>query len=85
MISDHNDICQQTGFTANQDAETSAMAGWVDSSLLAGVREELTSNYGLELSFQEIEDLMEEHGISFGYEREYSVADLIFDSLQGEA
>lgn len=82
MPSDHNDVFQQTGFTANEDTELSSMAGWIDSTLLSGVREELSTNYGLELDFQEIQDIMLEEGIDFGYEVDYSVSDLIWDSLQ---
>ena len=84
-MSDHNDICQESGFTANQDAETNAMAGWIDNSLLTGVIEELSANYSINLDNQEIQDIMEDEGISFGYEGEYSVADLIFDSMREEA
>jgi hypothetical protein len=82
MSSDHNDICLQSGFSANDDAETNALDGWIDHNLLTGVREDLSTNYSLELDFQEIEDMMSEEGITFGYEGDYSVADLIFDSLQ---
>ena len=82
MISDWNDVCQETGFDANTEATESSMLGWIDGSLLAGVRDELSTNYNLELEYKEIEDLMEEHGITFGYEGDYSVADLIWDSLQ---
>lgn len=84
-MSDHNDICQESGFTANQDAETNAMAGWIDNSLLTGVIEELSANYGINLDNQEVQDIMEDEGISFGYEGEYSVADLIFDSMREES
>ena len=85
MISDWNEVCQETGFDANTEAEESSMLGWIDGNMLAGVREELSTNYNLELDYQEIEDLMEDNGITFGYEGEYSVADLIYDSLQEDS
>ena len=84
-MSDHNDICQESGFTANDDAETNTMAGWIDSSLLTGVVEELSSNYSINLDHKEIQDVMEEEGIDFGYEGQYSVADLIFESMKEES
>ena len=81
-MSDFRDVCEETGFTANKDAEQNSMMSWIDSKLISGVKEELASNYNIELEQTEILDLMEEHGIDFGLEGDYSVADLIFESLQ---
>jgi len=83
-MSDHNDVCLQSGFSANDDAEMSLMEGWIDSSLLSGVKDELSAIYNIQLDSQEIQEIMEAEGINFGYEREYSVADLIYESLNME-
>lgn len=82
MASQHNSICEETGFTANDDAEYNAMAGWMDATLLSGVREELNFNHDVDLEYGEIEAIMAEEGIDFGYEGDLSVADLIWDSLE---
>jgi len=83
-MSDHNDVCLQSGFSANDDAEMSLMEGWIDSSLLSGVKDELSAIYNIQLDSQEIQEIMEAEGIDFGYENEYSVADLIYESLNME-
>ena len=82
MSSEYNSVLSETGHNVQDDAATNVMAGWIDKSLMSGVQQELHTNYGLRLEFPEIKDLMEEHGIDFGYEGHYTVADLIWDSLQ---
>ncbi len=84
MPSEYNSVLQETGSTVQDDAATNVMAGWIDATLLEGVQLELVRNYDLKLDFPGILDLMEEHGIDFGYEDKYSVADLIWDALQSE-
>jgi hypothetical protein len=82
MASHYNDVMNSMGSSVQEDAAIEVMAGWIDKSLLKGVQDELTNNYQLKLEFQEISDIMEEEGIDFGYYSEYSVADLIWESLQ---
>jgi hypothetical protein len=72
-----------TGTTPNEDAELETIGSWVDTVLLKDVRETLSQDYGVLLDYQEIQDIMYDSGIDFGYETEYSVADLIWESMHG--
>jgi hypothetical protein len=81
-MSEYNEVMISMGSTVQKDAEIEVMAGWVDKSLLEGVQQELIDTYDLKMQFQEITDIMEEEGIDFGFNTEYSVADLIFDTTR---
>jgi hypothetical protein len=81
-MSEYNEVMISMGSTVQKDAELEVMAGWVDKSLLEGVQQELIDTYDLKMQFQEITDIMEEEGIDFGFNTEYSVADLIFESTR---
>ena len=48
--------------------------------MLKDIRESLSQDYGLILDYQEIQDIMYDTGIDFGYEDEYSIADLIWEA-----
>lgn len=82
MASEYNDVMSTIGSTVQEDAESNTMAGWIDKTLYQGVQSELASSYNLKLESQEIADVMEEHGIDFGRNGDYSVADLIWESIQ---
>ena len=84
MSSDYNDICMDTGFTANDDAESNSMSAWIDKTLVTEVMEDLLEYHNIALEYDEIIDIMEQEGINFGYERDMSVADLIWDSFLTE-
>ena len=81
-MSEYNEVMISMGSTVQKDAEIEVMAGWIDKSLLEGVQQELIDTYDLKMQFQEITDIMEEEGIDFGFNTEYSVADLIFESTR---
>jgi len=83
MASEYNDVMSTIGSTVQEDAESNTMAGWVDKTLLKGVQDELHTSYQIRMEFQEILDMMEEHGIDFGRtDVSYSVADLIYEMLE---
>ena len=81
-MSEYNEVMISMGSTVQKDAEIEVMAGWIDKSLLEGVQQELIDTYDLKMQFQEIADIMEEEGIDFGFNTEYSVADLVFESTR---
>ena len=81
-MSEYNEVMISMGSTVQKDAEIEVMAGWIDKSLLEGVQQELIDTYDLKMQFQEITDIMEEEGIDFGFNTEYSVADLVFESTR---
>ena len=80
MSSDYLDICYMTGTTPNEDVESETIGSWIDTVMLKDIRESLSQDYGLILDYQEIQDIMYDTGIDFGYEDEYSIADLIWEA-----
>ena len=83
MPSQYNDVMSTIGSTVQEDAESNTMAGYIDKSLLMGVQDELHTSYQIRMEFEEILDMMEEHGIDFGRtDVDYSVADLIYEMLE---
>lgn len=83
MPSQYNDVMSTIGSNVQEDAESNTMAGYIDSSLLKGVQDELHTSYGIRMEFEGILAMMEEHGIDFGRtDVDYSVADLIYEMLE---
>jgi len=82
MASEYNDVMSTIGSNVQEDAESNTMADWIDKTLLTGVQDELKSSYGISLEYSEIMDYMEHYGIDFGFNGDYSVADLIFESME---
>lgn len=60
------------------------MSAWIDKTLVTEVMEDLLEYHNIALEYDEIIDIMEQEGINFGYERDMSVADLIWDSFLTE-
>ena len=83
MPSQYNDVMSTIGSTVQEDAESNTMDGYIDKSLLMGVQDELHTSYQIRMEFEEILDMMEEHGIDFGRtDVDYSVADLIYEMME---
>lgn len=83
MPSQYNDVMSTIGSTVQEDAESNTMAGYIDKSLLMGVQDELHTSYQIRMEFEEILDMMEEHGIDFGRtDVDYSVAYLIYEMME---
>ena len=83
MPSQYNDVMSTIGSTVQEDAESNTMAGYIDKSLLMGVQDELHTSYQIRMEFEEILDMMEEHGIDFGRtDVDYSFADLIYEMME---
>ena len=85
MPSDFTEILAQTGITPNEESKDNVLLGQIDGDLYNEVQDDLLEDYGMTMSFQEITDNMEQYGIGFEYNPNYSVADLIYESLQGES
>ena len=81
MPSDTADVLAQTGLTPNTSDQ---LHGQIEKDLFTAVQEELKEEYDIDLSFEEISDIMEDKGIDFLYEGQYTVADLIYDTLAEE-
>ena len=82
MASETTDILAQTGLTPNTNFE---LGGQIDGDLYNEVQEDLKEEYDIDLSHQEIADIMEAQGIDFGFEAGNTVADLVYDALQEES
>ena len=82
MPSDIADVLAQTGLTPNDDNQDNALLSQIDIDLLLEVQEDLKDDYDIALSFEEIVHIMEAKGIDFGFEGNYTVAELIYDSLE---
>ena len=61
------------------------LLGEIEGDLFIEIQEDLLEDYGVTMTYQEIVDSMELYGIAFEYSAHYSIADLIYESLQGES